>query len=331
MILDVEGLACLGSFGGGIADLQKSFEDSSLLGESTAPKADTSGLSALLPARALRQMDHFTRLALNCALLAMKDAGIEPDAPGTGIVLASGYGPAAPTFQFLDSLIEHGELMASPLAFSHSVHNIPAASIALKIGLSGPCATICQLESSVASGLLTAKSWLAEGRVDRVLFGAVDEHTPVLDSVSSRLARENSAKDGRNHMGLRCGLPVSEGAAFFCLSANAARARRGVVDAVELYRESAAAGWQEQVCHKFSEQGGAVFVSGLVPEGITSSANVTWAAPAYGNIAVAQAFDMALALSEKGGSAHCLNFSPHGLVGHIHVAGSQVLSETVQA
>jgi 3-oxoacyl-[acyl-carrier-protein] synthase II len=43
------------------------------------------------------------------------------------------------------------------------------------LGATGPSSTVSQFHHSVPSALQTARLWLAEGRVDRVLFGAVEE------------------------------------------------------------------------------------------------------------------------------------------------------------
>ena len=145
---------------------------------------DVSLLSDYFPARSLRQCDRFSRLALLGACLALKDAKTPPANIGNcGVVLATGYGPTSPTLDFLDSILDHGERMASPLAFSLSVHNIPAAIVAKNLQIQGPCATVCQYESAVASGLLLAAQWLRDERVERVLFGAVDEYTDLLASI----------------------------------------------------------------------------------------------------------------------------------------------------
>ncbi len=359
----VEGLGCAGSFGtdpaslaAGLASPLVSVEEGGL-----AAKTDTSSLNNFLPARTLRQTDHFTRMALLAALRALQDAGVSPDAPGTGIVLASGYGPAAPTFQFLDSLIEHGEAMASPLAFSHSVHNIPAASIALKLGIAGPCATICQMESSVASAFTAAFSWLAEGRVERVLFGAADEHTPLLARVSRRLAAAGTDGDpsgppGTAHSGVeksaagqswndfaRRHLPIGEGAAFFCLSLDAQRARRGRINGAGLLGQNPGQNWRSGAYAAVFPSCRLILVSGVPPKHAEfptrtgaecapqagAGRKTLCAARAYGNIPVAQAFDLALL---AGGAfpgideAACLNFSPQGYLGALRFCAASAES-----
>ena len=59
--------------------------------------------------------------------------------------------------------------------FANSVHNSLATNISLLLGATGPNSTVSQFHLSVPAALQTAWLWLAEGRVHRVLFGAVDE------------------------------------------------------------------------------------------------------------------------------------------------------------
>lgn len=167
---------------------------------------DTSDIATYVPARRLRRIDHFTRMTLLAAHRALDDADMLETRPDRlGIILSTGYGPSQTTFDFLDSIIEDGAPLASPLAFSHSVHNIPAGVLSMLLGTPCPQTTICQLRAPVMTGLQTAAIWLAEGRADSILFGAVDEATPLLEDNTARLSR--SARH------------VSEGGAFFLLDA----------------------------------------------------------------------------------------------------------------
>lgn len=171
---------------------------------------DTTPLSTYVPARKLRRIDYFTRMSLLAAYRALEDAGkLEVLPENFGIVLATGYGPSQTTFDFLDSIIDDGAHLASPLAFSHSVHNIPTGVLSLQLGTPCPQTTICQLGQPVATGLRTAALWLAEKRVDTVLFGAVDETTPLLKENMGRLRQEGYADSS---------LPTGDGATFFLLS-----------------------------------------------------------------------------------------------------------------
>ncbi|MBI9080500.1 MAG: beta-ketoacyl synthase chain length factor [Pseudodesulfovibrio sp.] len=209
MNVTIKGIGIAAPFGG------KAELKATVLGEipPNAPplyKTTTDKLSKFIPARKLRRIDHFTRMALLAAFRALDDANKVKDLPqNLGIILCTGYGPSQTTFDFLDSIIDDGAKLASPLAFSHSVHNIPTGVLSLLLGAPCPQTTICQLTNPVMTGLQTAALWLAEKRVESVLFGAVDETTPLLEENAHRLAMEK---------GREISTPVSEGAVFFLLN-----------------------------------------------------------------------------------------------------------------
>ncbi len=176
--LAVRGLGLVGGFGCGAEALGAALAAGA---PPPARRADPEPLDRFLPRRTLRRVDHFSRLALLGAHLALEDAGLlGGDRSRLGVVVATGYGPSATTFGFLDSVLDGGDACASPTLFSNSVHNAAAAHLSIALGATGPCLTVSQFETSVASALLSAAGWLAEGRVDAVLFGGVDEAGPVL-------------------------------------------------------------------------------------------------------------------------------------------------------
>lgn len=284
-------------------------------GLDAAPGADTGDLTRYVPARALRRVDHFTRMTLLAAYRALEDAGLRTEELlGTGIVLATGYGPVKLTFDFLDSIIDFGPEMASPQAFAHSVHNIPAATVALMTGLRGPCFTVCQLDTAFAAAALTAWSWLREGRVQRVLLGAVDEHTDLLAENSLRLARDIpvQASGGRRTP------PPGDGAAFLCLHADPARARHGFLEEPAVGRDM------------FRAESGPVFFSGSAGPGLRRTIPLLRDfSPVYGNMPTAMAFDAILAAMALHGllgqelgacqSIRCLSRDRFGLAGSIRI------------
>ncbi len=143
-------------------------------------RAATKTLGTIVKSRELRRLDHFSRLALLGACLACEDAGQTLISEHTGLIVASVYGASATTFAFLDSFIKDGDTLASPTLFSNSVHNAAAAHIAKHLNITGPNLSLTQGNLSIPMALMTAAHWLAEGRVDAVLCGAVDEYCDVL-------------------------------------------------------------------------------------------------------------------------------------------------------
>lgn len=193
MRLRVRGVGAVGGFGvgrtalemalasGGREPARKSGPD---IGRAPAyHRASSDELERFMPKRLLRRIDHFSRLALLGACLALEDAGQDPldkvANEGLSVVLASGWGALRTTFAFLDSVAQEDKL-ASPTHFSNSVHNAAAANIAIVLGATGPSLTVSQFELSAQSALASAAAMLATGRARRVLFGAVDEWCDVL-------------------------------------------------------------------------------------------------------------------------------------------------------
>ncbi len=192
-------------------------------------------LSEFIPKRALRRIDHFSRMTLLGACLALKDADLlEADRSRTGVVIATGYGTLKTTFDFLDSYLDFGYACSSPTHFSNSVHNAAAAHVSMQFKATAPSLTVTQFEMSVASALLTAQLWLAEGRVDRVLFGAIDEYCEVL-----RYCRQQFFTDGEQgpiqpFSFDQQSAVVGEGAVFLVLTKAQEYAPYGYIDSVRL-------------------------------------------------------------------------------------------------
>ncbi|TIH15803.1 hypothetical protein D0S45_09480 [Marinifilum sp. JC120] len=189
----------------------------SALAETEGP-VDTSDLNSYFAPRRLRRVDHFTRMTLLAGCRALHDAAgtIQEDLKtplplheDMGIVISTGYGPSQTIFEFLSSIIDHGAGCASPLAFSHSVHNIPAATMSVFLNNPKPYTTLCQLHGPLLAGLQTAGCWLAEKRVQKVLLGLVDEKTPLLTDNTRRLLEKKGLPGDH--------IPVGEGACFFLL------------------------------------------------------------------------------------------------------------------
>jgi len=226
MGMQINGLGLVGGFGCGkeelLSVLEKGVTPVSQAGlrDHLLPlfQADTAPLEKYLNKRALRRIDHFSRLALLGAFEALEDAGAPEFARGRlGVVIGSGFGALNTTFDFLDTVIDDGDGCASPTAFSNSVHNAAAAHISMQLNLTGPSLTVSQFDQSFVSGLLSARQWLSEGRVDAVLLGVVDEYCQVLGYCWERyLGRQPGSKMRPLDFDRISAIPA-EGAAFFLL------------------------------------------------------------------------------------------------------------------
>lgn len=309
MEIFINGIGIVGGFGYGLSNLTAVVEEGvtpikespadRLSGHSYGPAflADTAYLENFVTKRSLRRIDHFSQLAVLGAYLALQDAGMPSlSEKRTGLVVCSGYGATHTTFSFLDSIIDDGDVCASPTLFSNSVHNSAAGHITILLGLDGPCLTISQFEMSVPSGLLSTCRWLMEGRVEQVLFGAVDEYCNVLGYCWQRFfGEQNNGIMMPLSPDAQSALP-GEGAAFFLLTKEkAASSGYGAVMDVHM-------GTLKDKDILFPEQ--AVFFLGadghkscdkrysaFIPQG----SEVACYSPLYGSLPIGPAFDMAVA------------------------------------
>jgi len=180
---------------------------------------DTTPVERFISKRALRRVDHYSRMAALGSYLALEDAGRQPqEFKNLAVVVASGYGSTRTTFSFLDSVFSDGDACASPTLFSNSVHNAAAATISIFLKARGPNLTVSQFEMSVSLGLLTACRWLQDKQVDAVLFGSVDEYCSVLGYSWQRFFGQVPAA-GMHPLEFENQSAIAgEGAAFFLLT-----------------------------------------------------------------------------------------------------------------
>lgn len=183
--------------------------DAQLAGLSAPPptnllayRVDDTILNAKEISRSMRRGDRFSKMAVLAAMDAHQQAqSIHADQPqGTAVIVATGLGPHARTFRFLDGILDHGDKAALPTDFSHSVHNAVSGYITQFLGIQGRSSTFTQFRGAFAQAIELAQCWLHAGNCTRVLVGMVDE----LGEVALHLAGRMGAKP----------LPVGEGAIF---------------------------------------------------------------------------------------------------------------------
>jgi 3-oxoacyl-[acyl-carrier-protein] synthase II len=185
MRMAIQGIGVSGGFGSGVEALRTALQTGMVSSKEIdgwlTYQASIEGLDEFIPKRSLRRIDHFSKMTLLSACQALQDADcLDVDRSRMGVVIATGYGTLQTCFKFLDSYLEYGYACSSPTHFSNSVHNAAAAHVSMQMQATAPSLTVSQFEMSVPSALLSARQWLAEGRVDQVLFGAVDESCEVL-------------------------------------------------------------------------------------------------------------------------------------------------------
>jgi len=317
MRIIVRGIGVTGGFGCGVAELGQALANgtsrlSSLAlqtveGPVEIPvfRAGTSRLEEFCAKQDLRRIDHYYRLGLLGGYLALADAGeLAADRKRLGVIVASGFGATASTVAFLDSLLDYGDSCVSPTHFANSVHNAAAATISIMLKATGPNLTVSQFDLSVPSALLAARQWLAEGRVDRVLFGAVDELSPLLGYVACRsrgVPATSAMAPLRSNQETAI---MGEGAAFLLLS-RADGESDGYCAIEEVATGSLPAGALPLPAGAFLVLGAdgrretGVRYRALVPP----AARIACYSPLYGSMPAGPAFDLAAAaLILKGGN-----------------------------
>ena len=250
MRMGIQGIGLTGGFGTGVESLRAALKSGQIVTQQgriehngeidtfPAYMASLEGLEEFIPKRALRRIDHCSRMCLLTAYQALKDADMfEADRSRMGVVIASGYGPLITTFDFLDSYLDYGYACSSPTHFSNSVHNAAAAHVSMQLKTTAPSLTVTQFEMSVPSALLTAQQWLAEGRVDQVLFGAVDEQCDVLRYCRNHFFGAGEQGPMQPFSFDRQSAMVGEGSVFFVLTRDEA-ATYGHIDDVRLGNHS---------------------------------------------------------------------------------------------
>ena len=309
MRIAIRGIGITGGFGCGIDDLRQT-----LISQKCLPKTidvttkngslalpvflcDTSRLETFIHKKALRRVDHFSRMAVLASFLALEDAAIlDNDHGQLAVVVATGYGATRTTFSFLDSVFDHGDALASPTQFSNSVHNAAAAHISISLKARGPNLTVSQFEMSVPSALLAACQWLEDHRVDAVLFGGVDEYCAVLGYCWQRFFG-STPKAGMHPLNWDDQSAIAgEGSAFFVLTRDEGPpARYGVITDIQLgHNQNGDPQFSKDTLLVLGADGHkscGMHYAQCIPDG-TPAAVYT---PLYGSFPAGPAFDLAIA------------------------------------
>ncbi len=256
--------------------------------------ADPTPLQDYVARSALRRADRFSRLAMLGICQAL--AGADVDRERLGLIVGTGYGALTTTFKFLDSVIEEGDALASPMTFSNSVHSAALSNTSICLGIRGPGLTVSQFEMSVHTALLSACQWLAQGVVDAVVCGGVDEYHPMVGYCRDRYFGDANQGPVAPFDFARQSAVVGEGVGFLLLTRDdGPRPVYGYLDAVQ-------SGWLGAETPNFATD--AVCIVGAdghaqcgsaygrhLPEGLP----VTAYAPIYGSFPASPALDVAIA------------------------------------
>ena len=143
----------------------------------------------------MRRSDTFSKMAVISAADAINDSDLDIVKNRVGIILSTAFGAHQTTFDFLDNIIDYGEVQVSPTTFSNSVHNAAASYIASALDITGPTLTVTRFFFPFQSSLQLAQAWINDGRCDHVLVGAIDVCGEVMRYVFDK--KLGTSGDGR--------------------------------------------------------------------------------------------------------------------------------------
>jgi len=170
----------------------------------------------------VKKMDRVSRLACVAALLALRDAGLEPlpDRPRAGLVAGTQFGGLEACLSFHAELLTYGPNLVNPATFPNTAHNVAAGQAAIRLGVEGPVLT---LVSGLAAGLdavVTGARLVGSGRADVVLAGGFDVWLPEIGTALGSLG----LLAGEGGEG---GLVPAEAACFLVVESEEHAGRRG--------------------------------------------------------------------------------------------------------
>ncbi len=167
-------------------------------GEFALPAFDLAGY----PVAPKTYLDRASALALAACSLALRDAGLTaPLGDSVGLCVGTQFGAVATMAAFEGKLAEAGAKTVSPLLFSHSFFNSPAAILSIEWEIRGSHNPLCGVRAGL-DALETGRDALLLGQADMMVCGAVEAN-----SSARALAGE---------------APSGEGAIFFVLERNGA-------------------------------------------------------------------------------------------------------------
>ena len=135
---------------------------------------DLQTISEKLPARKVRRLKRFSRIALALAAAAKEDSGLEKSPHS--VFMGSGWGALSETYDFIDKLQNSDEKFPSPIDFVGSVHNSAAGQIAIMHGATGANITSSGGDYSFEQALLAADSFLDENSPSAFVLAADEAH-----------------------------------------------------------------------------------------------------------------------------------------------------------
>lgn len=163
----------------------------------TAASIETSAIDAALDPTRARRLDRAARMAAVAVERALSDAALSADAVTTsGVVLGSAFGSVDASAAFMHRYLEKGARFASPADFPNLVPSSPAGHVSIYLGLRGPVFATADLATSGESAFAQAVELVASGEAPRVVAGAFEERSGIVERILATLFARTPAPDG---------------------------------------------------------------------------------------------------------------------------------------
>jgi 3-oxoacyl-[acyl-carrier-protein] synthase II len=140
-------------------------------------------VDGVLDSARARRLDRPARLGAIVVGRALESAATKD----AGLVLGSAFGNVDASAAFMHRLFEKGPRFASPAEFPNLVPSSPVGHVSIYFALRGPVFGVADLGTSGESAFLQAAQLVASGEATRVVAGAVEEKSGIVERVLAAL------------------------------------------------------------------------------------------------------------------------------------------------
>lgn len=148
---------------------------------------------AVLDAARARRFDRAARVATIAAQQAIMEAGAEP--ADAGIVFGTAFGAVDASAAFLHRAFEKGPRLAPPAEFPSLVPSASVGHASIYLGARGPSLATADLETTGEGAFFHALDLVGASEADRVIAGAVDLASDIVDRAFVPLFYEGARGD----------------------------------------------------------------------------------------------------------------------------------------
>jgi 3-oxoacyl-[acyl-carrier-protein] synthase II len=170
--------------------LKKLDDDGVAAWQAPPPPLADEEIEQLLTARRTRRMSRYTKLVLAAAQQARGDAGMTDKEPallaGAGAIIGTTHGSVSFCNDYYRQIVRDGVSAANPVLFAEGVPNVGSAQLSLMLGLTGPCQSIIGTRTAGLDALRLAWLRIAAGQADRLIVGAADEGSALIEAIYTR-------------------------------------------------------------------------------------------------------------------------------------------------